>query len=182
MSWAEDRYAHSIATSGASLVSVEGTASDNWPASGPVQSARREMISCDDAAILTVGMAGQSHWSMSIEEKAAGELVFDVACRTTAQEPLLMSRYRPLAGTLSIVSPTEALLVDAAGKSLLRIVATTAGIAPPPLLVIVDGDLVITAAISLPENPRGRTLRWKYSMFPGENSGNSAGGTCSPKN
>ena len=179
MPWHVDRYSHAISLRqdgerSVALASVEGTSADVWPSSAPVQSARKELISCDESAILTVGMSGQSHWSMSIEEKLGGSLVFDVACRSSAKEPLLTSTYRSELGRLVVVSPTEAHLVSTAGDVLLRLETTSAGIAPPPALAMVGDLLTITAAISLPENPRGRTLRWKYAIFPGKNDANKA--------
>src|SRR5947208_6718154 len=101
--WNNDRFKHVVSivdvTGQATplLESLEGTPSDPWPPSPPLQSLHIEKLSDGRRATLLVGMAGRSHWSASIEV-ALGEakLVFDLACRHTQQPQRLGSRYRRL--------------------------------------------------------------------------------------
>ncbi len=75
------------------LVSVEGTSEELWPASPPLQ---QWHIECrpQSQVLLGVGMAGHSHWSLSIEASAEhNELTFDVACRIRGQAGSLVSTY-----------------------------------------------------------------------------------------
>ena len=78
------------------LESVEGTPSDDWPASPPLQSLQRRRSCRTAAAALLVGMAGRSHWSASVEAgPRPAALVFDIACRHTQRPSAwLGSRYR----------------------------------------------------------------------------------------
>jgi len=91
-----DRYSHRIllVEAGAAtllLTSQEGTAEDYWPPSPPLQ-----QLSIEDRGplqvALAVGMAGSSHWSMSVET-APGRLLFDIACRRREEPLWLGSRY-----------------------------------------------------------------------------------------
>jgi hypothetical protein len=98
-----DRYRHwiAIAPSGSGgqaepwLVSIEGTASQTWPASPALQSLHVEEREKGVRVALLVGMAGGSHWSMSVEaDEPRGELTFDVACRTRDVPEFLGSSYQ----------------------------------------------------------------------------------------
>jgi hypothetical protein len=89
--WRDDRYLHEIGLADRGgwipvLTSVEGTASDDWPASPPFQSLNMETRAGGRSLALLVGMAGKSHWSASVElDPTAGRLTFDVACRARSQ-------------------------------------------------------------------------------------------------
>ncbi len=101
--WLGDRYGHCISRIDASgaiqplLESMEGSAPDDWPPSPPLQSLTIEPRSDGRHVALLLGMAGNAHWSASVE--AAGEkasLTFDIACRHSANPGALGSRYRCL--------------------------------------------------------------------------------------
>jgi hypothetical protein len=99
----EDRYSHEILLADGSqwipiLKSVEGSPDDEWPASPPLQSLHLETRPGNRQLALLVGMAGHSHWSMSVElDSAAARVTFDVACRTRAGAvERLGSRYKAL--------------------------------------------------------------------------------------
>ncbi len=82
----EDRYAHSIwLDDDQVLQSLEGDAGQIWPASPPIQ-----QLSLEDQGSATValglGMAGISHWSLSVAPQETGFL-FDVACRLLGPDP-----------------------------------------------------------------------------------------------
>lgn len=79
------------------LVSVEGAPTDQWPPSPPLQQLQVQPQPDGSTAALLVGMAGRSHWSLSVAaDLPAGGLVFDVACRLqSAPSGFLGSTYCP---------------------------------------------------------------------------------------
>jgi hypothetical protein len=102
--WQGDRYAHVVATVeqagserevvAALLSSKEGNDANPWPPSPPLQSLSIEQRPTGAVALL-VGMAGSSHWSMSVEARVeSGQLEFDVACRAATGADWLGSVYR----------------------------------------------------------------------------------------
>lgn len=109
----KDRYAHVISRLDGELAvlvweSVEGTDSDDWPASPPLQQLSLETLSGDRRVALLVGMAGTSHWSLSVEPAADGiAFIFDVACRVKSTPERLGSMYRRC-GTGSSTGAIEA--------------------------------------------------------------------------
>ena len=111
--WRGDRFGQLISVVEASgqihsmLESVEGTPTDDWPPSPPLQGVVVETRPDGRRVALLVGMAGGSHWSASVEAPSGvAELIFDLACRHAKSPVWLGSRYRRLAGgeewTLSI--------------------------------------------------------------------------------
>jgi hypothetical protein len=101
--WRGDRYRHLISVVDVNgqttplLESVEGTPSDDWPPSPPLQSLSIAKLSDGRHAALLVGMAGGSHWSASVEPMPGeAELLFDLACRHSKPPARLGSRYRRL--------------------------------------------------------------------------------------
>src|SRR5687767_14004155 len=87
-----DRFGHAIQLLGDDVVrpllmSLEGTVADRWPPSPVLQQLHVEDRGLGKNVALLVGMAGRSHWSMSVEPDTQGAgLVFDVACRVHAGE------------------------------------------------------------------------------------------------
>lgn len=96
--WRDDRYAHVVALvapDGAHTLfeSVEGGPDDPWPPSPALQHLSMQGQG-DQRVALLVGMAGKSHWSMSVEVAASGRgIVFDVACRINESAATLGSSY-----------------------------------------------------------------------------------------
>lgn len=106
-----DRYGHrlsridALGTVQPLLQSIEGTRHDDWPPSPPLQSLTIETRPDGRRVALLLGMAGNAHWSASIEvtaDKAA--LVFDIACRHSANPGALGSRYRRLTASKDFIS------------------------------------------------------------------------------
>jgi hypothetical protein len=96
--WSDDRYGHRILSSSpesdCSLTSIEGRADEKWPSSSPLQSLHIEGRPCGVRIAMLVGMAGRSHWSMSVESDVAGNrFLFDVACRIAEVPSWLGSSY-----------------------------------------------------------------------------------------
>lgn len=107
-----DRIAHEVRIQphggGAELVwnSVEGTDAEDWPLSPPYQELMMQEIGGRQVALL-VGMAGKSHWSLSVDiDSQRNSVRFDAACRIATTPRQLGSTYRgPTAP--SIVRSTE---------------------------------------------------------------------------
>jgi hypothetical protein len=162
--WQSDRYGHTVElTSGNAhqslLLSVEGSAVDEWPPSPPLQQLHLEERPAGRVALL-VGMAGRGHWSLSIDAASDGSsLVFDVACRSSSVTARLGSLYQVLGqgGQLAnsgILIPTEFVC-----ESGWKLTAFAAGTASRPKLAYEGGRVLVAPSdISLP------TVRWKYRV------------------
>ena len=105
--WSADRYRHRILTSApdgdCSLTSREGRPDEKWPPSPPLQSLHLENRPGGVRIAMLVGMAGRSHWSMSVEADAErGRLIFDVACRVSEQPLWLGSSYDSLSAKTGV--------------------------------------------------------------------------------
>jgi len=95
------------------LESQEGDGSMNWPPSPPLQQLSLENQNGRDVALL-VGMAGRSHWSLSVEA-LEDEIRFDAACRAHESPDWIGSRYairHPAAG-LAVHADTGTRVVTA---------------------------------------------------------------------
>jgi hypothetical protein len=96
--WRGDRYAHRLELADwpegdVGLESLEGDAGDAWPPSPALQQLSVQQGDGGQPCALLLGMAGKSHWSMSVEARAS-TLWFDVACRLQQQPDRLGSSYR----------------------------------------------------------------------------------------
>ena len=82
--WHGDRFVHRVLTAGGEqLSSVDGSEDEAWPPSPPLQQLSPESTG-DKTLIFGVGLAGQSHWSVSVEvveQEGRPALKFDWACR-----------------------------------------------------------------------------------------------------
>jgi hypothetical protein len=98
--WREDRYGHQIFGTARDgdhglLISEEGNSDEAWPASPALQSLHLEKRPDGTQMLMLVGMAGRSHWSMSVEaDVARNRLSFDVACRLHERPDWLGSTYQ----------------------------------------------------------------------------------------
>ena len=168
-----DRYAHTISIvdqlRGVQpvLESAEGTATDDWPASPPLQNLSIEELAPGRRAALLVGMAGRNHWSASVEPvPGRAALVFDVACRTANDAGRLGSTYELAADQppddVSICNRNaQSEFVEIAGEHYsLRIQAFTqfdCGATSLAKNRISIGPLADS-------RPNGTTYRWKYCV------------------
>jgi hypothetical protein len=167
--WQGDRFAHEVSLAGAEqaellLRSVEGAASEAWPASPPLQSLHVEEQRGRQVALL-VGMAGKCHWSAAVElDHEHSRLHWDVACRIRAGElAWLGSRYQSEArlelvesGAISIACPT--------GKLAVRLERETARAAT---LAVHDHGLQINAVSNIARVGGAATIRWSYVIEAG---------------
>jgi len=100
--WQRDRFTRSISAVDAKrdvvlLASLEGTNDDEWPLSPPLQSLAIEQREEGRQVALLVGMAGRSHWSMSVESWPNEQtLVFDAACRIHESPTMLGATYQTM--------------------------------------------------------------------------------------
>lgn len=91
LNWLGDRYGQLLTVVGPSggrrvvLESCEGSADEPCPPSPPLQQILLHTTVTQSPAALGVGMAGTSHWSVSIEaDPQVPRIVWDVACRCQA--------------------------------------------------------------------------------------------------
>ncbi len=160
--WHRDRFAHTIARVDRGrliplLASHEGTESDEWPPSPPLQSLSIEDRGGRTVALL-VGMAGRSHWSVSVESDI-GEppsLVFDVACRASESSEQLGSRYRLMSEQ---TAPSQSHVVEIHPSLRAEAVRVDADAASVQLS---EYALAITPATY--HTCGATTIRWKYRL------------------
>ncbi|HUY32922.1 MAG TPA: hypothetical protein VMV69_09085 [Pirellulales bacterium] len=134
---------------GALLESIEGTPDDEWPASPALKELHFEDRADGRRLALLVGMAGKSHWSLSVElDAAASRLTFDVACRLRGAPERLGSRYRFSAAAAECFLPP--LTIEPIDGELGRLVTS------------VDGQLDIEPPAVAGLWPR--TVRWRYAV------------------
>jgi len=156
--WRDDRYEHTVKvitpqdeTEGIPLAcSLEGSPSDDWPASPAFQQLLVESRGPDRRIALLVGMSGTSHWSASIEPVVgATAFDFDVACRLR-QTPL------HLCATYAEVLPPEDSLDDAQCRHL-----TITAESPAEITRSASGWTIQPprADRRLPD-----TVRWRYRL------------------
>jgi hypothetical protein len=154
-----DRIAHTVGLTLANRVvplmaSVEGTEDEDWPPSPPLATIERPMTHGAPRAML-IGMAGRSHWSVSVAlEEASRRLEFDVACRVASPPARLGCAYR------TMLVPSEQpecaeLAVD--GE---RIHFTP--LSPNAAVRITPDGLAV--AVEPPEGPFPVTVRWKFEI------------------
>ena len=162
-SWRQDRHCHTVSLLAENrpipvFESVEGSSTDVWPPSPPLQQLSVEELRPGIQVALLVGMAGKSHWSISVEplsDRAA--FVFDVACRAGEIVEQLGSGYLLLADGLTTDGERDAVL-EVEGRSLQircdRTGQTATTVQDGPL-----GPRLEPASI----NPGG-TTRWRYTV------------------
>ena len=161
--WRQDRHCHTIGlvvdNSPISVFeSMEGSSLEDWPPSPPLQQLSVEELRPKTQVALLVGMAGKSHYSISVEPAHdRTKFVFDVACRSREIAEQLGSEYLLLAGGVSSASDHDAIIdvdrrliqlsCDRDGETASRIIVNPKGVRIEPALVVSLG-----------------TTRWRYSL------------------
>ena len=155
--WHRDRFAHTVGIVDNErlspvLASLEGSDDDDWPPSPPLQNLTIEDRREGHRVALLVGMAGTSHWSVSIEP-AADEMAFivDVACRVKTQPRNLGSVYRAMAVPAQVDS--KAIVGGLVGVDAQR---------TESVLEIAESDIVVRPSHVASEAPI--TVRWQYRI------------------
>jgi len=167
----EDRYAHEVQVADGAdwrclLRSVEGSPLEAWPASPPLQSLHMEDRGGNQRLALLVGMAGNSHWSASIELDTATSCArFDIACRVRAPAAApLMSTYEFVPGVTTIVFDdctgyvSRRKQVDGS-RARIQVGASREW----AVLEFVPGQLKIVAVDDAPSSAT-RTVQWGYTL------------------
>ena len=163
-SWIGDRYAQLVDYCGPTgttplLTSLEGNDQVVWPPSPPLQQLTFEERPRGPIALL-IGMAGTSHWSVSVEaDTARGEIVFDVACRISQQPPFLGSTY--LSTSTQAVAAAQGQTVSLAAGVILESLPVCEEVAEAAGAIEIADSQIKIAAVS-PEV--GETPRWKYRL------------------
>ncbi len=163
-----DRLAHTIELVSGDrslplLRSCEGTDQQAFPPSPPLQQIAIQSLQQRHVALL-IGMAGRSHWSVSVESDGTDRrLHFDIACRMAAGgEASLASTYQVLNAPTIQQRGGEIQIDTGEARCLLRTLALEPGGAAPMAL---QGATIRICPTDL---PGGRTRRWCYEMrcFP----------------
>ena len=139
------------------MASVEGDSEQVWPSSPPLQDLSFHKLPTGHLAVLAVGMAGNSHWSLAWEPAVdLPGLVSDVACRIKQSPGYLASTWKladgvsmPRAGELHIETTHVGLRIDTHPND--EFAANSEH---------VNGELCLfpsQTGTSLP-----RTVRWRY--------------------
>ncbi len=115
------------------LESCEGQSSDTWPASPPLQQLLIEPRGAAGHVALLVGMAGRSHWSLSIEPLVDRVgFRFDAACRLSGPPEWLGHVWRAAAAARERPVATGCLRIVAEEGAECQIPPTLAPDARPP--------------------------------------------------
>jgi hypothetical protein len=146
-----DRFGHEIQCRDADgfavlLRTLEGQPEDPWPPGPPLQSLHLEAGSNGNQTAMLVGMAGTSHWSMTVEaDRGKDRFLFDIACRIRELPQWLGSSYNHAAEP-SISKRQIELLADS------------------PLELSSESDRTVLRIIpQLLELPA--TVRWQYAAI-----------------
>lgn len=169
--WVRDRYGHRVdwvdgtGAVHALLVSNEGSAREAWPDSPPLQQLQVETRSAADEVALLVGMAGASHWSLSVErDERYSSFVFDAACRASAAPQWLGSRYLASSAPQHLDAFRATWQVE--NRVFLEVSADTSAAASSQL-----SGLLLTGGYRMDVHPLGQspvawpaTVRWRYRL------------------
>ncbi len=164
--WRGDRFAHAVSRAdapdaGPLLESLEGSASEAWPPSGPLQSLHLERQSGSSQVALLVGLAGKSHWSAAVELfPEQSRLRWDVACRVAAgTQGRLGSSYLGK-GRLQMLDSRIALFGEAQANASGLAVRLDRSVGPVRL--VADRDHL--EIVAEPDNcgTSAATVRWSY--------------------
>jgi hypothetical protein len=174
-----DRWAHTIGVVRGDrllplLASIEGSEKDLWPPSPPLKDLHLHDANGNTTAML-VGMAGNSHWSVTVQlAKGDPAVKFDIACRIkdelpdtrAAQKRLssLSSSYRTMVCPTPESNQAATLMLDDVSVSVRVSSDPVAGNEHTPDAIVTTGDnsvqiVPLPDAAALP-----RTVRWRYCV------------------
>ena len=160
--WQRDRFTHRILAVDDKrevvlLESLDGTSADQWPLSPPLQSLSVEQREAGRQVALLVGMAGRSHWSLSVETRPDERtLVFDAACRVHKPPDMLGSTYRTMFKSSALDLQSFAIGHDCQFDTTATINSKQADIHRP------EGRFTVSIDVSAASLPA--TFRWQYAI------------------
>lgn len=169
MEWRNDRYAHVVdwvagEQSFRLLESIEGTDEDCWPPSPALQDLSVEQRTQNRQVGLMVGMAGNSHWSMSIEnDHTQRSLLFDVACRVADESAGILATTYKSNVPVKIVDPIQKIAELSIAGRICRIKIESTGRGELDELEVEGNQIKIIPTENPPSWPA--TVRWKYRLF-----------------
>jgi hypothetical protein len=142
------------------LRSVEGNAEQDFPPSPPLQQLHRTDLPDGRVALLLVGMAGRSHWSMSCEvEPGRARILFDVACRAVPACRATLGTAYQISTVVPTVDDSQITWRQGEGhRATMRGLPSTPD-ASPCSFCIVDRCLTIRPAAS-----EQIPIRWRYEL------------------
>lgn len=141
------------------VVSVEGTDLENWPASPALQQLSIEHREQGEVALL-VGMAGRSHWSLSVEaERGRGTLLFDAACLARERPEQCGSCYRT--ESMESWKETQHGLRWSGENGCCELTLVAIAGSQPARCQRIDGGFKIVAT---PPPVLPATVRWRYRL------------------
>ena len=169
MVWENERFKHCVDWVAGDqafriLESVEGDEKELWPPSPALQQLTLEQRTQSRQVGLMVGMAGNSHWSVAIENDPRDKsMLFEAACRvadTTAGS--LTTTYKSMV-PVKIVDPIErvAELSIAGRKCRIKVESTGRGELDE---LKIEGNIITITPTEMPETWPA-TVEWKYRLF-----------------
>ena len=164
----DDRWAHSMVDLSRDpkqlLTSVEGTAEQDWPCSPPLQQVSRHE-SEQGIALLSVGMAGRSHWSASFSIDGDDALLAELAC--LARENYRSSAARFIGTTYEIANDLRHQLLE---DGTVEIKTPSGNVLVEPVggqgwssRLALDGNR-LTVAPGAGQDLSNRSTRWAYRI------------------
>ena len=137
------------------VTSIEGTDTDEWPPSPPLQDFSIEPRQ-DQTLLLAVGMAGRSHWSASIAANNNSSLEFDMACRLRSSPSFLGSTFQ-LADDCQFEPCSESRIVISLGNEKIECVSDNATIE-------CNDCNQFSVVAKHPKFEKEITVQWKFLM------------------
>jgi len=162
-----DRYCHRVdaITNGCRvplLTSCEGDDSQAWPPSPPLQQLTYHQVAPGRCVLLGVGMAGRSHWSISLAVNEGGAAyVWDVACRVVETPQWLGCTYRLGCAAEAVDSAWRMVLAE----SCVELVAARETHQASGTILEREGEwLWIQPQTPWKHVGTSTTFRWKYAL------------------
>lgn len=161
-----DRFSHQIEFSNPErkilLVSEEGSSDQIWPASPALQELHFESRTESDV-LLAVGMAGDSHYSLSVESNRVNELRFQFACRFKKQPEFIGSSYKVIQATMGDTATNDPTDINLLKNELFEIATSNETELTTELT---DGKTVRIQALNL-NRPEllPSTLQWGFTLI-----------------
>jgi hypothetical protein len=142
------------------LRSIEGNAEQAFPPSPPLQQLHRTELPDGRTALLLVGMAGRSHWSVSCEvEPGQARILFDVACRAVPASWATLGSAYQFSTVVPTVGGSQLTWRQGEGhRATMRGLPSTP-VASPCSFCIEDRCLTIRPAAS-----EQIPIRWRYEL------------------